>query len=334
MKSKMRLGWFIPLHRTIKDYNHVLASVWIRCLEMINPLQALGYDSVINQPWAPMDIAIFLRTQGFWAQQLQQFLQWRKVKTIFLVIVNYYEREGNTAKIDYLVKSNQIKACVAMTKKADAVITASHFLMTRAKKYNPNVVYLPDTVTRKHFHLTKRLSDFDRSPLNLIWSGQSHKADFIDEIYETIQDLPVQITVIAEKPPPLNSPFNFVQWRYETFPQEIVKGDICVSPRLLDNSYDLGHSNFKIMVFLAQGVPVLASPQPSYNEVIKDGYNGFICHTVDDWRKYLQKLLHDRTLLHVMSGNAVESAKPYLTENILESYDRLFLQVAAGEPIT
>lgn len=330
----MRLGWFVPLHRNLKDYNRVLASVWIRCLQLIEPLHTIGYESVINQPWSPMDVAIFLRVQGVWAQRLQRFLQRRGVKTVFSVIVNYYEQEGNMPSRDYSVSADQIKNCITMTKRADAVITASRFLMTRGQQYNPNVVYIPDTVTRKHFRLTKPISDFNQSPLRLIWAGHGSKAHFIDRINETLQDLPLQLTIIADHPPHLKVPFNFVKWRYETFPEEIIRGDICISPRVLDNSYDRGHSNFKIMVFLAQGVPALVSPQDSYVEVVRDGYNGFICYDPKDWRTHLQRLVNDRALLSTMSKNAIESAKPYLTENILAHYDTFFQQVGAGEQIT
>jgi glycosyltransferase involved in cell wall biosynthesis len=328
---KMRIGWFIPFQRSYKNYNRVLPSVWIRCLQLIAPLRSIGCDSVINRPWASMDIAMFLRVQGSWAQQLQRFLRQRGVKTIFSAVVNYYEREGNTTRIRHSVHDDQIQDCIAMSNGADAVVTASRFLMERARRHNPNVIYIPDTVMRSHFCLTKSPSDFEHSPLTLIWAGHSVKAHFIDSVCRIMYDLPVKLTIIADRPPDLAMPFTFVEWCYETFPSEILKGDICISPRILDNSYDQAHSNFKIMVFLAQGVPALVSPQDSYTEVIQDGYNGFVCHSSSDWRKHLEKLIANRSLLQTMSVNSVESAQPYLTENILSRYDTFFQRVSAGE---
>jgi hypothetical protein len=171
MAQKTHLGWFIPFQRSYKDYNRVIASVWIRCLEMIEPLRVKGYLSTINQPWAPMDIAIFHRVQGFWAQQLHRLLRLRGVKTIFSVVVNYYEREGNVT----LVSDSQIKDCVTMTREADAVITVSQFLKTRAEQYNPNVVYIPETVNREHFCHTKSISDYAHSPLRSTCKTVHHR---------------------------------------------------------------------------------------------------------------------------------------------------------------
>lgn len=332
-KSTLRIGWFIPWHRTLKDYDRVLASVWIRCLELIGPLQELGYKSTINQPWAPMDIAIFVRLQGPWAQRLQRFLQLRRVKTIYSAIVNYYQYEGNMPTSSYAMSRQQIDNCIAMTIQANAVLTASRHILAQAQKYNPNAAYVPDSVGEKHFCLTKPVSDFERSPINLIWAGHASKAHFIDQVMASLQQLPVKLTVLAEHPPDLKTPFKFVRWRYETFPGEIIKGDICISPRVLDNSYDLGHSNFKIMVFLAQGVPALVSPQDSYVEVVRNGFNGYVCQTTEDWVTYLQAMLQDRSQLAEMSRNAIESAQPYLTETVLAHYDALFQRIAAGQPV-
>ena len=332
-KLPLRLGWFIPWHRTLKDYNRVLASVWIRCLELIGPLQELGYKSTINQPWAPMDIAIFVRIQGPWAQRLQRFLQRRRVKTVYSAVVNYYQYQGNMPTGSHAMSQQQIDDCIAMTRQADAVLTVSRYILAQAKKYNPNAAYVPDSVGRKHFCLTKPVSDFERSPANLIWAGHANKAHFIDPVMTSLQHLSVKLTILAEHPPQLNTPFQFVRWRYETFPSEIIKGDICISPRVLDNSYDLGHSNFKIMVFLAQGVPVLASPQDSYVEVIRDGINGYVCQTPDEWPAKLQAMLQDRAHLAAMSGNAIQTARPYLTETVLAHYDTLFRRIAAGQSL-
>lgn len=327
--KKIRIGWFIPVQYNYKDYNRVMASVWIRCLQLIEPLQTLGYESTINQPWKKVDIAIFLRVQGSWAQKLQRYLQWRGVKTIFSVIVNYYEREGNIEKIRRTVTDEHIKQCITMTREANAVVTCSHFLRTRAEQHNDNVFYLPDTVTRRHFNRTKNTLDFDRLPLKLIWSGKASKAHFLEDVYNTVSDLPIELIIIADEPPLLNVPYKFVQWRYETFPEEIVKGDICISPRILDNSYDYGHSNFKIVVFLAQGVPVLASPQDSYLEVVNNGDNGFICPDLQSWRSNLLHLIEHRSLLQEMPEKCIQSAEPYLTENVIRSYDQLLRQLVA-----
>ena len=51
------LGLFLPtFHRS---YNKVQSAVWIRALQMVKPLQALGWDVSINNPFKHYDVSIF-----------------------------------------------------------------------------------------------------------------------------------------------------------------------------------------------------------------------------------------------------------------------------------
>lgn len=317
----MKILWMIPEYPNYQDYNRVLASVWIRCLQLLLPLKRLGHESIINKPSAKADIAIFFRIQDRNAQSIMEEMKKKGTKTIFNVVVNYYERVGNLNKVS--ISDQQISDCIRMTELADKVIVSSRFLLGPASRHNKNTVYIPDTVSREHFRCTKRREDFFKDVLDLRWAGHAVKASFLNDFYPAFKDLPVKFTVIAEKRPDLDFPFEFIKWDYRSFPQDITAGDICISPRIIDNSYDQGHSNFKIMVFLAQGVPALVSPQDSYLEVIRDHYNGFVCEGIDQWRERVIYLLSHRDILPEMSLNAIESSTPYLTENIIRDYEQV-----------
>ena len=326
----MKLCWIIPRSDDYTDYNRALASVWIRCLQLIEPLRAMGYESMVNEPKADADIAIFFRVQDRRTQALLKKMKKRGIKTVFIAGINYYERTGNVERIKASVLDHQIVECIRMTELADMVIVSSRFLLDRAQRYNDNAHYIPDSVSRDHFRLAKSKQDFLKPSLNLRWAGHAAKASLINGIAGAIEGLPVTLTVIAEKPPQLSVPYEFVNWQYETFPDVIAAGDICISPRILDNSYDQGHSNFKIMVFLAQGVPALVSPQDSYVEVVRDHFNGFVCRDLRGWRQRLSYLVEHREVFGEMSRNAIASAQPYLTASVLSRYHELFSALASS----
>jgi glycosyltransferase involved in cell wall biosynthesis len=297
---------------------------------MIKPFKTIGCKSMTNKPEADADIAIFFRVKGKKIEKQLMQMKDRGIKTVFDVNVNYYEQKGNLQRMRGLVSDEQVRDCISMTKKADAVVTASRFIQRRAERHNSHVHYIPDSVNQDHFSFRKSPDSFSKERLNLVWSGHSEKAAYIDSVAENLSDLPVTFTVISNKPPKLKTPHRFVQWHYKRFPRDIVKGDICISPRILDNSYDKGHSNFKILVFLAQGIPVLASPQESYAEVVQNHYNGFICQNFGDWKRWVKYLIENRHVLDEMSQNAVASASPYLTMNIVSSYSKLFTDLVPG----
>ncbi len=41
---------------------------------------------------------------------------------------------------------------------------------------------------------------------------------------------------------------------------------------------------------MALGMPVIASEMPAYEKIIKNGHNGFMARTIDDWVRYLVDL--------------------------------------------
>ena len=55
----MRLGIFIPT--PYRDYDRVQSAIWIRALQMVEPLRALGCDVSVNNPFKHYDIAIYHR---------------------------------------------------------------------------------------------------------------------------------------------------------------------------------------------------------------------------------------------------------------------------------
>lgn len=326
----MVINWIIPPGNH-NDYNAVSGSVWIRCLQMIKPFKKLGWESVINQYDEKTDLVIFIRRQDNQSQFILQNLRRLMVKTVFLTGVNYYERTGNLTKVDRSVSLDQIKNCISMTYNSNAVLVSSQFLKERASRYNPNVYYIPDSIDMHHFLFKKNAHDYDKDELILVWCGVSVKAWVLNILKDAIKDLPLRLLVISDKKPDLDVPFEFEKFDYHTFPQTILRGDICVCPRVLDNSYDMGHSNFKINVFLAQGIPAFVSPQESYEEVFQIGSEkrpiGQIIEQPSDWKKMFIKALDNRDTLKKASFNAIEKVRPYSTERVLEQYEKMFKQL-------
>jgi glycosyltransferase involved in cell wall biosynthesis len=60
----------------------------------------------------------------------------------------------------------------------------------------------------------------------------------------------------------------------------------------------------KILVYMAVGVPVVASPYGSANEVIEDGENGFLARDEDEWAEKLIALARDPELREGMGHAA------------------------------
>src|SRR5678816_2753585 len=63
-----------------------------------------------------------------------------------------------------------------------------------------------------------------------------------------------------------------------------------LSPKRLINAYEMAHTEYKITLGMAAGLPVVASPQQSYLEAIEHRGGGIIANTPDEWRDALGRL--------------------------------------------
>jgi len=330
----LKINWIIPVNHT--DYNRMPASVWIRCLQLIPYLAKAGVHSEINNPDSEASTVVFVRNQSLESRALAKRFRDRGKKIVFDLCVNYFDR-STLKNLGSPVQDKHIEECLGMLEMTDCVTCASSNIAERARMFHPNVHYLPDSVDLSHFNRLKTPDDFLRGQLCAIWSGQWDKAVELRPILGDLKKRNIRLKLITNKQFRLSShwgllrySYDYVKWRYETFPDEILGGEICVSYRETDTPYNRGHSFFKIGTFLAQGVPCLASEVPSYVELLADGYCGCICRTREEWNNALDMLMEDRSVLQRWSANAIERMRQYSTENVAARYDTLFKSLTQG----
>lgn len=329
----LTVNWFIPV--THRDYDQMPASVWIRCLQLIPYLEERGVRCTINDPDAEADICVFVRWQDEHAYELARRQKRKGQRVVFDLCVNYFDETG-LFEGGYGTTAERVEECLRMVEIADVVTCASAYIARRARDFHPWAVYLPDSIDPEHFRLVKPEQDFERPKLRAIWSGIAPKARELEPILPLLRYRRILLTIVSNEKPSL-SPYRsflrwpygyrFIRWRYETFPRSALEGELCVVHRPVDNPYDLGHSLFKIGVFLAQGVPVIASPVPSYQEVLGTGNGGVLCGSLDEWEGALDTVLEDREALVTWSRGARRAMQPYRTDRVADRYAALFTEV-------
>ncbi len=263
----MHIAWFVPPVRKWPwqkwyDYNKVLASTWIRCLQLIPYLSALNVSSQINTWSQKTQIAIFLRRWGRPEQDLAGELKKKGVKIILDTPVNYFSSQDIPVFRDELRQQ-----FFAFADIADVIFCASPYTENFGKKEGYRTVCMEDSIDLKHFCYRKKDFQNKNKPV-LIWAGYSVKSGDLNFLAPTIRRNRWTVIIISDNKPKLDFDFSYIRWKYESFPKDILKGSIGVFPRTADNEYDLGHSFFKIGGFLAQHVPVICTPLPSYKQII------------------------------------------------------------------
>lgn len=325
MSRPLVVAWFLPVRH--RNYDRMPGSVWIRCLQLLPYLEALGVASVVNDPRARADVAVFVRCQDASARELARAARARGTRVVLDLCVNYLDETGLLPG-GYGVERRQVDECRAMLEVADAVTAASAFIAGRARKDHPAVEYLPDSVDRRHFSGTK--SSWHRDRPVAIWSGYAVKGPEIEPVRRLLAERGIPLVVVSDARPRLGGPYEYHRWRHASAPADLLRGDFCIAPRDLTHPYNLGHSFFRIGVFLAQGVPALAAPVPSYAEVLESGRNGLVCDDDAAWAAALDRVVAEPEMLAQWSAEAVRAMAPFTTEAVAARYAH-FLHGLAGE---
>jgi glycosyltransferase involved in cell wall biosynthesis len=224
-------------------------------------------------------------------------LQSNGTRVVFDANVNYYDVEGDYEVPGTRPSEDQQRQAIAMTSLADLVVADSTYLLGVVRRYNAHAVHVPDNVDLDVFSKVRRHEA--RSPVRFVWSGMSVKALPLLDVADALAAVSeAELVVVAERRPDLLDeiesavPTRFEPWSLRGYAELLAGCDVILSPKRLVNAYELGHTEWKITLGMACGLPAVASPQQSYVEALGGG-GGFIAETKEDWREALGRLARD-----------------------------------------
>ena len=91
-------------------------------------------------------------------------------------------------------------------------------------------------------------------------------------------------------------------WSEATEIADVQEMDVGIMP-LLDRPFERGKSGYKLIQYMACGLPVVASPVGVNADIVKEGGNGFLASTGQEWGTSLAKLLEDSNLRRSFGAN-------------------------------
>lgn len=108
---------------------------------------------------------------------------------------------------------------------------------------------------------------------------------------------------------------DLIDWQERTEIAEVQRMGIGIMP-LPDEPWAKGKSGYKLIQYMACGLPVVASPVGVNAEIVADGKTGFLARTPTEWRDALARLLEDPALRRRMGerGRARVEARYSLKE--------------------
>ena len=278
-----RVGFVVP---KIDTYDKVMSSTRIRCYDIINYLNKKDILSELYKENKEYKIVVFQKAFDQKHIALARRLNDKGCTTIFDINVNYLEKKGGA--IDYILEKQTINV-KKMIKISSTVIVPTQYLFNVYSKYSNNISLIEESIPDDFFKTKKK--HLQESQINLLYVGYAIKANELSLIKKALQSLHrefgVKLLLICEEDPKLDIiPYEFRRYDQKKIPKLILEGDIKIAPRDLSNSYNLGHTFTKIAYPMAIGLPVVASPVPSYKDRV-----AILCEDEDCWYEEVKGLI-------------------------------------------
>jgi glycosyltransferase involved in cell wall biosynthesis len=205
-------------------------------------------------------------------------------------------------------------------------VADSSYLVEIVRKHTDRTSCIPDNVDMRMFRPPGRRSK-GRRPLRLVWSGMAHKARHLLVVRDVLSSVNgLELLIVSNEPPEALAelkevvPYTFEQFSLRGYARLLRHCDVIVSPKRLRNGYELGHSEWKITLGMATGLPAIASPQQSYVEAIEHRGGGIVAEGDAEWRTALDRL-RDPGLRGELGERARETVlERYATQVVARQY--------------
>jgi glycosyltransferase involved in cell wall biosynthesis len=183
----------------------------------------------------------------------------------------------------------------------DAVIVGNKYLAEFACQYQKNVHIIPTPIETDYYIPKINCDTENTNKITIGWMGGWINLVHLNSVVSSLENLKSQIdnisikivTNIEELPANLKNIAELKQWSAEEELSDLQSFDIGLMP-LEDNAFSRGKCSFKLLQYMAVGIPVIASPVGMNVDVVSD--NGFLCNSPEEWLESLLVLSKNKEL--------------------------------------
>jgi glycosyltransferase involved in cell wall biosynthesis len=183
----------------------------------------------------------------------------------------------------------------------DHVIAGNEYLAQMFRDRGRTVTVLPTCLDPTRY----RMKQHDASqPVNLVWIGSSSTLPYLTEQLDAIRTAAkatsLKLITIADRGLTDVAGLNVehVPWSLESEADALLRGDIGIAPTPRDR-WTMGKCGFKIIQYMAAGLPVIASPVGANAEIVTP-QTGLLATSSSEWADAIVKLAGDVELRRSM----------------------------------
>jgi glycosyltransferase involved in cell wall biosynthesis len=271
------------------------------------------------------DVAVIQRDLfPFGPPWLERLLAARARRLVYDTDDATYLRPGFTPNTPFQ-RLRRFDKVIDVVHRARWVSAATEPIATWARSYNPNVSVVPMAVDLAEYDRARaagRVRSVD-VPTVIGWAGTAGGLRYLDTLAPVLRTLAARhdltVRVISGGYRHLCLPGVAVDaqpWRPGTGLADMARFDIGVVP-LDDTPFERAKFPFKLLQYLALGVPSVSARVGTAAALIREGDNGLLAGSPDEWQDQLEALIWDRALRQRLAAAGYETVTGgYSTERV------------------
>lgn len=180
-------------------------------------------------------------------------------------------------------------------RRADVVIAGNSYIRDRAASAGAReILIVPSAIDIERYEVKKQ---YDNARKAIGWLGSPSSQSLLESVFPVLEEVSRLrevdfIFVGVRELPETSFRYQEYNWSLDTEVSMIQKFDIGIMP-VEDKPFQHGKCGFKLIQYLACGVPIVGSPIGVNKDIIIDGKNGYSAISSEDWVRTLLSLIDD-----------------------------------------
>ena len=193
---------------------------------------------------------------------------------------------------------------------SDCVLLENEPNRTVTRKYCDDIVTITGPIDTSRYEPRLR---GDGGEVVLGWVGSPSTTVYLDALKPALQKLaergrPIRLHLIGARPFRVPGvPVEHTNWSLAGDVDALATFDVGLMP-LTDDPWSRGKGGYKIIQYMAMGIPTVASPVGVNRELVEDGVTGYLADGPEAWVAALDRLVADAQLRRRMGDAARRAA--------------------------